>query len=124
MGVVVDDHRELKGLEFRVVVGLGVHQGEFVELGREVRDELLGGDAAVADQGQVVRALDLVDLRDGRGVHPPGHDPFEGQRRAQRVRVGVDDDQPVVFFLEQAEQLIDLIVKLSEECHVLSLFQG
>ena len=104
-------------------MGLGVHKGEFVVLDRQIRDQLLGGDAQVADHGQIIGPFDFVDLSDTDAVDPPGHNSPKRHCRTQGVRVSVDDNKPVLIFFEEAEKFLYLFIQLSEKCHKLSLFQ-
>ena len=104
-GMVIDDDGERDALERGIVVGLRIDHREPRVRGFQTVGQRDHGDTQVADHRQIVGPRNFVDAGDGDFPRAMGHDPLERHRGGHGIRIGVDDDQPVVIARKQFQQL-------------------
>ena len=118
---MVDDAIKLQALKGLVVVGLRIHHGKARVLAGLVRLPGLCRDVQIADHGQIVRPGYLVDARNIHAVHVVNQNALERQRRGQSVRIGIDEDAPVVVLVQALPPLLHVGDKFGIACHDMSL---
>ena len=93
-------------LEGRQMVGLGIDNDIFAEIGNFDRVELLQRNSQPFDHGQIVEAGDLVRVSNGDVLYPVSEQTFDRHRTGKGIGVGVDADQNGVFFFKYAPELL------------------
>ena len=90
MRVMVDDDGEVYPREVRVMVRLGIHDGELLHLLPHGRAPLHQRDAQIAEHGEIVRPGDVVHPSQSHALHPGTDDARKGHGAADGVRVCIE----------------------------------
>ena len=96
-GVVINDNGEIQGFKDGIMVGLAVHKGKVGVLGLFRRIPGLYIQPEVADHGEVIGTGHFVDAADVDIACAPFHDAPECLCGPHGVRVGGNQDAPVLI---------------------------